>query len=65
MREVGMGLDQSSPKTALVINNVALFVALTVFQTLQASDCLSIRFLTYANTCRNKPGLKNMKFRKR
>jgi hypothetical protein len=28
MREVGMGLDQSSPKTALVINNVALFVAL-------------------------------------
>ena len=38
MREVGMGLDQSSPKTALVINNVALFVALTVFQTLQASD---------------------------
>ena len=46
MREVGMGLDQSSPKTALVINNVALFVALTVFQTLQASDCLSIRFLT-------------------
>jgi len=43
-----MGLDQSSPKTALVINNVALFVALTVFQTLQASDCLSIRFLTHA-----------------
>ena len=28
MREVGMGLDQSSPKSALVINNVALFVAL-------------------------------------
>ena len=28
MREVGMGLDQSSPKYALVINNVALFVAL-------------------------------------
>jgi len=24
MREVGMGLDQSSPKSALVINNVAL-----------------------------------------
>ena len=31
MREVGMGLDQSSPKSALVINNVALFVALTAF----------------------------------
>ena len=28
MREVGMGLDQSSPKSALVINNVALIVAL-------------------------------------
>ena len=28
MREVGMGLDQSSSKSALVINNVALFVAL-------------------------------------
>ena len=28
MREVGMGLDQSSPKSALVINNVALLVAL-------------------------------------
>ena len=28
MREVGMGLDQSSPKYALVINNVTLFVAL-------------------------------------
>ena len=28
MREVGMGLDQSSPKYALVINNVALIVAL-------------------------------------
>ena len=27
MREVGMGPDQSSPKSALVINNVALFVA--------------------------------------
>jgi len=31
MREVGMGPDQSSPKSALVINNVALFVALTAF----------------------------------
>ena len=31
MREVGMGLDQSSPKYALVINNVALSVALTAF----------------------------------
>jgi len=31
MREVGMGLDQSSPKSALVINNVALSVALTAF----------------------------------
>jgi len=28
MREEGMGLDQSSPKSALVINNVALLVAL-------------------------------------
>ena len=28
MRDVGMGLDQSSPKSALVINNVALSVAL-------------------------------------
>ena len=46
MREVGMGLDQSSPKSALVINNVALFVALTVFKALQASDCHVIRFLT-------------------
>ena len=31
MQEVGMGLDQSSPKSALVINNVARFVALTAF----------------------------------
>jgi len=31
MREVGMGPDQSSPKSALVINNVARFVALTAF----------------------------------
>ena len=31
MREVGMGLDQSSPKSALIINNVAIFVALTAF----------------------------------
>ncbi len=28
MQEVGMGLDQSSPKSAQVINNVALLVAL-------------------------------------
>jgi len=65
MREVGMGLDQSSPKTALVINNVALFVAL-VGGYHQLSWIISGNSIpNTANTGRNKPGLKNMKFRKR